>query len=528
MAVDETEAIVGGDEKLPVYLGENPIHDLSMHVRGGVIVASLHTFANRLWRVTAHLSPPPEYVVPAVLPAPGNVSVFSVGRHPDSGEQPSETALYAMMDAASSTIRISQQDIVSTYGEPDTALVHLVAALARGVDIYIVTSNAGAQGNWGMYDPPAFRDALDRHASLFPPETTGADFDALLCSKLHLTSIRFSTEDMLSSPIPDHAKFMMVDDKVFYIGSHNIYPSAVSAVGGDYSLNEMGLIVDNASAASHVLLRYWTPLWERSKRVVVFGPELASCAPAVPTPLRVEYFTSTFSNKPGYFSYLGEPKFVFRVEPTTTGGTYDIEYKAGSRTTPFTAYCPLRADRTCTDSEIYYLPSLSTGAASWRVRRHDSGQPPGAWSAWSAFTPSLGSSAGIYGPFQGSSLKLGWLVNFTFMVPPSWETTYATFQPYVKWKDSGGKWCQKRITWRPQSSYANGWFTTADGQFHVYQVVADSPGVYPNPAFSCGAGLRAGAVTMQFGIGPAGCHDAGECQPASGAPSLNITFNNQL
>jgi len=112
------------------------------------------------------------------------------------------------------------------------------------------------------------------------------------------------------------------------------------------------------------------------------------------------------------------------------------------------------------------------------------------------------------------------------MIPAAWETTYAALQPYVKWKDSGGRFCQQQIFWHTAPFYTDGNFVTANGLFHVYQLSPGLPGNYPAVAFSYAANLRTGAVTMQFGMGPAGCHAAGECLPATGRPSLNVTLTN--
>ena len=521
IAVDEKEAIIGGHEKLPIYLGANPVHDLSMHVQGP-IVGFLHVFANQLWLDVPAV---PAYQLPSSLPAAGSIPVIGVGRLGRGLDNASDDALYAMVDAAQSSILISQQDIIGPFGAPTELLRHLVEAFARQVDVYIVTSNKGAQGDWGIADPTdvltAIAAALDEHRDAFPPGTTDADLVAVLCNKLHLTSIRYSSEDVwpgASTPIPNHAKFMMVDDQAFYVGSHNLYPS--SPIGADYLLSEAGLIVDHAASANYVFTHYWAPLWNSSRRVAVWGPETAACTAVPPTPVTVRYFTSTFNNQPGYFGFLATPNFVLRPEPDVAASRrYDIEYGTGGSTFTVNAFCDVKPDGTCTMEVMSNLPTTASGGGQWRARRHDTGKPASPWSAYSSFTPSLGTAAGIYGPPAGTPpFNLSRLFILNFMVPPSWETTYASLQPYLKWTESGGRMCVRRVTWRAASSYANGNFVTSDGRFHVYQL---APGT---GAFTCAADFRPGPVVMEFGIGPAGCIDAGPCKPAPGTPSLSVTL----
>jgi hypothetical protein len=523
IAVDEKEAIVGGHEKLPVYLADNPVHDLSMHVQGPV-VAALHVFANQLWLDVPSL---PAYQLPASMPAPGSIPVISVGRLGQGLDNASDDALYAMIDAAQSSILISQQDIVGPAGAPNDLLWHLVEAFARQVDVYIVTSNRGAQGDWGTSDPETTLDAIDlvmfEHRDAFPPGTTDADLRALLCRKLHLAPIRYSSEDIwpgASTPIPNHAKFMMVDDQAFYVGSHNFYRSNLFVGGADYALSEAGLIVDDAASANYVFTHYWSPLWNNSRRAAVSGPEIAACAPAPPTPVTVSYFSGTFNNQPGYFGFLATPDFVLRPEPDIAPSRrYDIEYSAGSSAFTVNSFCQVKADGTCTMGVTSNLPTAASGGWQWRVRRHDTGSAAGPWSAYSAFTPSLGSAAGIYGPpASAPPFNLTRLFILNFMVPPNWETGYTAFQPYLKWTDAGGRICLRRVIWRSASFYANGNFVSADGQFHVYQLAPDAG------AFTCAADFQAGPVVMELGMGPIGCLDAGPCKPVPGTPSLRVTL----
>ena len=70
--------------------------------------------------------------------------------------------------------------------------------------------------------------------------------NALLCSHLHLAPFRFGPDATWPHgvAIANHAKLWMVDDRVFYIGSDNVYP---------VNLQEFGYIVDDRKAAAELL-----------------------------------------------------------------------------------------------------------------------------------------------------------------------------------------------------------------------------------------------------------------------------------
>ena len=60
----------------------------------------------------------------------------------------------------------------------------------------------------------------------------------------------------------------MVDDRVFYIGSDNMYP---------VNLQEFGYIIDDRKGADAMLESYWNPLWQWSKRAAVSGDGVDKC-----------------------------------------------------------------------------------------------------------------------------------------------------------------------------------------------------------------------------------------------------------
>lgn len=316
VTVDGREAMVGGHNMWsPDYLVDNPVHDLSMRVRGPA-AASASRFADRLWQyVCASVGKKASISlanfasgqsVPAnecpVAPAPispsraaGGVPILAVGRlgagiTKDFANQ-SELARDLMLGAAQHSIRIVQQDLGFSFGRadtlfPDSTIDRLVDFLRRrDGHIYIVLSNLGAAGNSGStYSNGVtlealarhLRDAVQRRVEAKDPLSRyeirrGPDpVNALLCERVHLAPFRFGPDATWPSgkTISNHSKLWMVDDRVFYIGSDNMYP---------VNLQEFGYIVDDKKAAADILDAYWKPLWQWSQRAVVSGEGVEKC-----------------------------------------------------------------------------------------------------------------------------------------------------------------------------------------------------------------------------------------------------------
>ena len=316
VVADGRSALVGGHNMWTQhYLDKDPVHDLSMRVEGSA-AADAHRFANELWTWTcshrslltwttwsvwsnrwkagaidsgckASVTPPP------TTPA-GNATVISVGRlgwvDPADAGNDADLAMLALLRAARHTIALSQQDfgppMVPVLGLalgrwPNELFDELGAALARGVDIYIVLSNVGsvAGGLTAVEAPYAngwsleqvlrtIRKRLIDHPT--PGVPTGAALDELLCRHLHLAPFRFGPDDAFTDgvPFPNHAKLIMVDDRAAYIGSQNAYTAGLS---------EYGYIVDDAAAVGEVRRTYWQNVWSWSSRLAVSGTGAARC-----------------------------------------------------------------------------------------------------------------------------------------------------------------------------------------------------------------------------------------------------------
>jgi phosphatidylserine/phosphatidylglycerophosphate/cardiolipin synthase-like enzyme len=320
IVVDGREAIVGGHNLWTEdYLTDNPVHDLSMQVRGPA-AASASRFADRLWRfVCSNLgykdsislvsyspgeSEPGHRCPPALAtPAPargrpavaaGGVEIMGIGRLgsgiTDDFANQSELARDLMFGAARKTIRVSQQDLGFRLGRSDTlfpesALDEMIDLMERDGDVYVVLSNPGSIGNGGSpyyNDVPLqalakrLKDNVQKRIHTADPRSRyairkGPDpVNALLCSRFHLAPFRFGPDDSWpgGKTIANHAKLWMVDDRIFYLGSDNMYP---------VNLQEFGFIVDDRQAADTLLDSYWNPLWQWSKRAAVSGAGVEKC-----------------------------------------------------------------------------------------------------------------------------------------------------------------------------------------------------------------------------------------------------------
>jgi phosphatidylserine/phosphatidylglycerophosphate/cardiolipin synthase-like enzyme len=318
VAADGRAVIVGGHNLWDAhYLGKNPVHDVSMRLRGPAAVDA-HLFANEQWSYTCSTmnftccfvtgsvcshqyaggsiaNQCPQSVPAAMLTPdlPGDVRAVAMGRlaliDSTNMSNQSDTAFLSMMGAAKKSIRMAQQDLgplkiggVATGSWPNGVFAQLGAAMVRGVDVYIVLSNkdsvaGGLSGSEASYSNgwtleevgTHIRDYIEQNPPAGAP--TGAALRQLICQKLHLAPLRFSGEDTFPDgvPLPLHAKFVMIDDQGFYIGSQNQY---------DAGLTEYGYLVDDARAGDTVLRSFWTPLWQSSSRRAISGTEAATCS----------------------------------------------------------------------------------------------------------------------------------------------------------------------------------------------------------------------------------------------------------
>ena len=312
VAVDGRTALVGGHNMWSEdYLVARPVHDVSMLVHGGAAIDA-HHYADRLWdyvcdhrRGLAAVSsfvyrsgstaiesgcletihPPPAALDAKPGGAKPGVTVLATGRlgagMTDHFGNQDDLARDLVFGAARHDIVAAQQDVA--FGMPGKAApiypeLTLKAwaefMLAGRGDVFLVLSNLGAKG----HGPNDYSNGVplravaekmlavaQAHSSLSRPALVD-----LLCRHFHLAPFRFGPDASWSrdAAIGNHAKFWMVDDRYFYIGSDNLYP---------VDLQEFGYIVDDGAAAAELRRAYWDPLWRWSRAAAISGADAPGC-----------------------------------------------------------------------------------------------------------------------------------------------------------------------------------------------------------------------------------------------------------
>jgi len=304
IAVDGKRALVGGHNQWTQdYLLDAPVHDLSMQIEGPAARAA-HRFADALWGfVCSHGQPgsttesyryragDPEIApgclahlaVPPAARGPGKVPVLALGRLAsgiaDDFADQSQLARTLSFGAARKTIRMVQQDVAFALpgalgiSWPDSDIRRMLDLLAKGGDVFLVLSNEGAKSPVGGYSngiPIArvgeyFRTLMRRDHEMPEERLT-----ALLCAHLHLAPLRFGPDASWphDRPIGVHAKFWMVDDRLFYVGSENLYP---------VDLQEFGYALEDPAATAEIRRDYWDRLWRWSSRAAISGADAPRC-----------------------------------------------------------------------------------------------------------------------------------------------------------------------------------------------------------------------------------------------------------
>jgi phosphatidylserine/phosphatidylglycerophosphate/cardiolipin synthase-like enzyme len=294
VVADGREAIVGGHNFWHAdYLGFAPVHDLSARVTGAA-AGEAHAFLDLLWDWAGRQLATPSEIgslhairwshgrlepagpLPSVVldaPPAGSIPALAVGRlgtgvipDPRAANVGAAVAALAFRQARAS-IRISQMDFGFHWEGVNFWSADVVAALAdvltdpaRAVDVQVVLSEPGAKTAAG--GPYSFGTTL---ADIIG-EMRRAIGDRPLTGRMRLAPLRFSTtgdrwvHDGTELKIVNHAKFWMVDDRAFHVGSDNLYP---------HNLQEFGYVVESVDLARDALAAYWEPLWRFSERVTI-------------------------------------------------------------------------------------------------------------------------------------------------------------------------------------------------------------------------------------------------------------------
>ncbi len=327
IATDGDHALVGGHNWwAKEYNVEHPVHDVSLRIDGPAAGTAEDHF-DGLWAhveasgaAVGNARRPPRARAPAPAApgsgAPAGVPIIGVGTQGGvsvTADATSDAAIYAMIDSAQRSVKISQQDLVSmdiaitrdhlaeilpvprraldwfTPAEIRPRDQHLTPglldalgdALYRGVavDIAISTSADGDHGGYSNgWSTEQVRQAIEDHVrdmarppwwkpwqDPLPADRVRAALDGLTVRGVHTEA---------GETTRNHAKVVIVDDQTFYVGSQNLYPGGMAETAW-MQLAEFGFIVDDAQRAREFVEVYWGPLWRNTRPTVI---------PPTPTP----------------------------------------------------------------------------------------------------------------------------------------------------------------------------------------------------------------------------------------------------
>ena len=303
VAVDGQRAIVGGHNMWTGdYLGDAPVHDVSIELSGPA-ARNAHRFADALWAYVcarpgtddlnvAYRFVPHEGLKKACLASMRlphlahtgkGASVLAIGRLgkgiTTTFADQSLIARTLLLGAARHSIRMIQQDVAFALNGidpiwPDAVLERISDLITeRDGDAYIVLSNVGAAGAVGRYSYGVRLETVaDRIIEVAAQRSHMGhrQLVELMCRHLHLAPLRFGPDQTWPGKraIAVHAKFWMVDDRVFYIGSENLYPA---------NLQELGYVVEDSTAARQARTDLWDRAWRWSQTAAISGSEAHAC-----------------------------------------------------------------------------------------------------------------------------------------------------------------------------------------------------------------------------------------------------------
>lgn len=174
------------------------------------------------------------------------------------GNNPSDTAIRALVGSAESKVVISQQDMVFPCAKDPSYDVRLMDAIARkvrdGISMTIAVSNPRASISlFEQYpgDPGPTRAVITKRFTALMGSAERATRAA--CRSLLVAPFRFSSLDKWpGSTAPGlHAKVIAVDDSAVMVGSQNAYPN---------QLQEFGYIVEDVRAMADMKRVFLDPL----------------------------------------------------------------------------------------------------------------------------------------------------------------------------------------------------------------------------------------------------------------------------
>ena len=95
---------------------------------------------------------------------------------------------------------------------------------------------------------------------------TKKQINTLLCKNLHIGYTAFNNFNAVwpdKSKVYQHYKFIMVDERFFYVGSQNFYPDA---------LQNYGFIIDSKKASNQIKQDFWDKYWAYVKQDEYHAP----------------------------------------------------------------------------------------------------------------------------------------------------------------------------------------------------------------------------------------------------------------
>jgi phosphatidylserine/phosphatidylglycerophosphate/cardiolipin synthase-like enzyme len=191
---------------------------------------------------------------------------------------PDANALLALIGCARTTIVLSQQDINGFASAPlyhalfDVRLFDLLAEkMISGVKVRIVISNPG---------PPDYSNITDIRKEALQPLFSRVKLkagSAAAANKVMKDGLQFAPLRVTDQPAwPNrhkyrlHTKIVCVDDMAFYIGSRNLYPDTTQ---------DHGFIIEDATAAQQLKIRFLDPQWLYSRNAAIYDCEDPSLDP---------------------------------------------------------------------------------------------------------------------------------------------------------------------------------------------------------------------------------------------------------
>lgn len=305
VASDGKVMVTGGHNLYDAYFDKgSPTHDVSVSIKGNIAKVG-HAFAQRLWETIAQIGGRGKFSssemcifstkdkkkiydcqvkkLEGFKPARGQLPLpterdyeltLAVGRLGDAGGAEgyvSDHAILKMIEDAQIALFISQQATLQLFNQTifnSSVVEGLVKAIVeRGVNVFILSSptdpdvvGAGLTGYTSRHSPAqtwaylydiglGIKDLRDSQNNLLTGDNKSAAIAKAFFEHLQVLHTANANNEM-----PNHAKVIIADGQVAYIGSHNLY---------DDSHAEFGVIL-GPLASEELVSDYFSPLWHAS------------------------------------------------------------------------------------------------------------------------------------------------------------------------------------------------------------------------------------------------------------------------